>query len=152
VEVTHTALFAVALGLVAGVAGWLAGPRAGLPVVWVATGLAARAMLTRRQRGTLGAVLLASFVTVAVYVTAGPSWWWIGVPVAWGTLAHSLGDAVTKHGAPLVWPWRIRGCRWARVGTPGWLRFRTGGLVERAVWVLLLVGAVGGFGYVFGAA
>jgi membrane-bound metal-dependent hydrolase YbcI (DUF457 family) len=150
-QVTHTAVFAVALGLVVGVAGWLAGARAGLPVVWIATGLAARAMLTRRQRGALGAVLLASFVTAVVYVTAGPSWWWIGVPVAWGTLAHSLGDAATRYGAPLVWPVRIRGCRWARVGTPGWARFSTGGLVERAVWVLLLVGTVGGFGYVLGA-
>jgi hypothetical protein len=144
---THTAVFAVALGLVATLAGWLAGATAGLIVVWLSTGLAARAMLSRRQRGAFGAVMLASFATLAVHVTAGPSWWWIGVPVAWGTFAHSLGDAATKYGAPLAWPLRIAGCRWARLGTPDWARFRTGGGVEQVVWVLLLIGSVGGFGY-----
>lgn len=146
--VTHTALFAATLGVLASLAGWLAGGRAGLVVVWLAVGLAARAMLNRRQRGTLGAVLLATFVTAAVHVAADVSWWWVGAPVAWGTLAHSLGDAATRSGAPLWWPLRIGGCRWRAVGSPRWARFRTGGLVERGVFALLLVGSLGGFGYV----
>lgn len=144
---THTAAFAAAAGWAATVGGLLAGAYVGLAVVWVAAGLAARAMLSPKQRGTLGAALLATLITGAVAVTVGPSWWWIGLPVAWGVLAHSLGDAATKSGAPLAWPLRIRGCRWQALGTPRWLRFRTGGIAEQGIWALLAVGSVAGTGY-----
>ncbi|RKR92738.1 LexA-binding, inner membrane-associated putative hydrolase [Micromonospora pisi] len=147
-QLTHTALFALALGGLVSLAGWLAGARVGLVVVWVAVGLAARVLLSRRQRGTLGAVLIASVVTAAVAVTTEMPWWWLGGPVAWGTFAHSLGDAATKYGAPLWWPARIRGCRWARVGMWEPLRFTTGDTVERVVWWFLLFSSIGGTSYV----
>jgi len=146
--VTHTGLFAFAAGLCAGLLGWLSGWVAAAFVVGLSAALAVRAMTSRRQRGAFGAAAAGLLSGGALWVTSADvaSWWWIGVPVAWGTLAHSLGDAVTKSGAPLLWPVRVRGCRWWGVGTPRWMRFRTGGGVERVVWVLLLVGAVGGFG------
>lgn len=145
--VTHTVVFALGVGLAVTAAGWAFGSSAGLPVVWMATALTARVMLTRRQRGAFGAVAAACLVTAAVGGTAAASWWWIGLPVAWGTLAHSLGDAATLSGAPLAWPLRVAGCRWTRIGTPRVLRFRTGGGVEQVVWVLLAVGSVGAAGY-----
>lgn len=143
---THTGVFAIALGGLCALAAW-AFPAAGLVVVWVAAGLSARALLSRRQRGTLGAAGLATAVTLLVWAVGTPGWW-VGVPVAWGTLAHSLGDAATKSGAPLVWPLRLRGCRWHALGTPRWARFRTGGGVERFLFVVLLVGSVFGLGFV----
>ncbi|AEV86840.1 hypothetical protein ACWT_5822 [Actinoplanes sp. SE50] len=60
----------------------------------------------------------------------------------WGWLAHNLGDALTLSRVPLLWPLRIRGCRWTPVGTPRWMRFRTGSGIETVVvWMLAVTGA-----------
>jgi membrane-bound metal-dependent hydrolase YbcI (DUF457 family) len=139
---THTILFAVVLGAALCAVGWLAGMWAGLVVVWGASGLAARCVLSRRRRGAFGAILVATFATGAVVVVPHPGWWWVGLPVAWGCVAHCLGDALTVSGCPLWWPLRIRGCRWRAVGSPWVLRFRTGGVAEVVVWWVLVVGGV----------
>lgn len=150
---THTAAAALTLGGILSLAALLAGAKVGLAVVWVAVGLAARAMLTRRQRGTFGAVLLATMVTAAVGVVVPPGygWWWIGLPVAWGCLAHDLGDSITVSGAPLAWPLRINGCRWYPLGSPQWLRFRTGSFAEQIVFAALAIAGVFGSGYILAA-
>lgn len=147
--ITHTGVFALAAGSCAALLGGAAGWVAAATVAGLSAALAVRAMTTRRQRGTFGAAIAGLVAAGMLWLTAPDStaWWWIGAPVAWGTLAHSLGDAVTKSGAPLLWPIRVRGCRWWGVGSPRWLRFRTGGGVEQVVWVLLLAGTVGGSGY-----
>ena len=61
-----------------------------------------------------------------IAATAG----WLGTGVTPGMLIHSLGDAVTESGAPLLWPLSIRRRRWYPVGGPRSLRRRTGGPVE----------------------
>ncbi|OLT09514.1 hypothetical protein BJF78_30600 [Pseudonocardia sp. CNS-139] len=61
--------------------------------------------------------------------TAGTAGW-LGTAVTLGMVVHSLGDAITETGAPLLWPLRIRDRRWYPVGSPRPLRFRTGGSVE----------------------
>lgn len=61
--------------------------------------------------------------------TAGTAGW-LGLAVGLGMLVHSLGDAVTESGAPLLWPLPIRGRHWYPVGSPRPLRFRAGGRVE----------------------
>lgn len=167
---THTGVFAAVLGVVvAGLAGWF-GERVGLGVVGVAVWLAAHTGLSSKWRARIGDMILpgrfrflnrAAFrftsavgaLIVAVVVVAATAdatgrggWWWIGAPVAWGCFAHSCGDALTRSGAPLLWPLRIDGCRWAAVGTPMWLRFRTGSGWETVVVVLLLlVGGLSGW-------
>lgn len=144
--VTHTGVFAAAVGLLLSLAGWWFGPPAGLTVVWLAAGLAARAVLSRRQRGALGAAGIATLIAAAA--ASGPAgWWWIGLPVTWGVLAHSLGDSATMSGAPLAWPLQVRGCRWTPLGTPRWLRFRTSGSGELLVWWLLVVAGLTAAGY-----
>jgi membrane-bound metal-dependent hydrolase YbcI (DUF457 family) len=55
---------------------------------------------------------------------------WLGTAVTVGMLVHSIGDAITETGAPLLWPLPIRRRRWYPVGSPRPLRFRTGGAVE----------------------
>jgi membrane-bound metal-dependent hydrolase YbcI (DUF457 family) len=55
---------------------------------------------------------------------------WIGTAITLGMVVHSVGDAVTESGAPLLWPLPIKQRRWYPVGTPRPLRFRTGGSVE----------------------
>ncbi|PZG17827.1 hydrolase [Micromonospora craterilacus] len=144
---THTAAFAVVVGVLFGVAGWQLGAAAGVPVVAVSAALAARGLLSRRRRRGGYGVLVVAVAVGAVAAQGGPGWWWIGVPVAWGMLAHCLGDAATLSAVPLWWPLRIRGCRWAVVGSPRWLRFKTGGRAERVVWWLLLAAGAGSGAY-----
>ena len=146
---THTAVFAVAVGALVSLAGW----RWGLPfaavLVALAVALAVRGMWTRRVRGGWGASF-AGLVCGLLLFGLGPvgGWWWLGLPAGFGTLAHSLGDGLTRSAVPLWWPARIRGCRWYRVGSPRWLRFTTGGRVERWVVGPLMVAALFGAGWV----
>ncbi|MEU7802587.1 metal-dependent hydrolase [Micromonospora arborensis] len=137
-------------------AGWRFGAAAGVPVVAVSAALACRGLLTpRRRRGWLGIMVVAVAVAVAVGATlaeGGPGWWWLGLPAAWGSFAHCVGDAMTLSRCPLWWPLRVRGCRWQPVGSPRWMRFRTGSGVEQVVWVVLLLGSVAAGTYLVSAA
>ena len=59
---------------------------------------------------------------------------WFTVAVAGGMLVHVVGDMLTPDGVPLLWPLRRR----FGVGV-----FRTAGVVEDVVTVLLAVAAFG---------
>ncbi len=161
---THTAVGALGAGsVVSALAAWQ-GRTVALVVVGFAVWLAAHAALSSKWRAKVGDMVLpgrfrsrgrwahrftaavgAGLLGVASAALAAQeqtSWWWIGIPVVWGCLAHSLGDALTYSAVPLCWPVRVRGCRWTPVGTPRWMRFRTGSRAETGVVVLLaLVGA-----------
>ncbi|MGC4886594.1 metal-dependent hydrolase [Micromonospora sp. DT227] len=118
--ITHTLVFAavVALLLASGVAlvgGWVAGP-----VIWATVGLAVRGVLPWQLRGRFGASVFAAVATVAVVVASDGVWWWVPAAVGWGVLAHSLGDSLSVAGVPLLWPLRLRGCRWYRTGLRRW--------------------------------
>lgn len=164
--ITHTALGAAAVGLATvGLCVW-AGRAAALWLIGFAVWLATHAALSSRMRAKvgdmilpgrfrywgrgahrfaamLGAVLVAGGAAAAAGGTLEPgaNLWWIGLAVFWGWLAHSLGDALTFSAVPLCWPLRIRGCRWTAVGTPRWMRFRTGSRTETAVvWMMAGLG------------
>jgi membrane-bound metal-dependent hydrolase YbcI (DUF457 family) len=57
----------------------------------------------------------------------------VGAAMAAGCFAHCLGDALTLSGCPFLWPVPIRGETWWEIRPPRFLRFRTGGVVERLV-------------------
>lgn len=164
--ITHTAAGALALGLAISALCLLGGRTAGLWVIGFAAWLASYAALSSTTRAKLGdmilpgrfrrlspatfrftsivgSLLVASATAVAVGGSLGPSVWWLGIPAAWGCLAHSLGDAMTISGSPLLWPLRVGSCRWTPVGTPRRFRFRTGSTVERLVVVVMWVAGVG---------
>lgn len=137
--VTHAGVSAVVAGLLVAVACGLLGRPAVAVVVFATAGLAARSLLTRRERGTFGASVVAA-VTVAVVwwgSGSGGSWWWLGVPVGFGWLVHLFGDALTNSGCPILWPVKVAGRRWFLLGPPRFMRFGTGGRFE-----LLVVGPV----------
>ena len=67
----------------------------------------------------------------------------VGVAVGAGALSHDLLDGCTTMGVPLLWPLKLRGMRWRRLGLPRFLRFHTGGPVEPWVLGLLVVITVG---------
>lgn len=139
---THTVVFAVASGAGISAAGWRWGLDAAAIVVGVAAGLAVLGLL--RKLPWLAAPLVGTSAWAGVHwLGSGEGWWWLGVPAGAGVLIHALGDSLTEHGTPLLWPLRVAGCRWRRLGLPGWLAFRTGGAAERVVSVAMVAG--GGF-------
>jgi membrane-bound metal-dependent hydrolase YbcI (DUF457 family) len=171
---THTALGALFAGVLVALGGWRLGQTFALIVVGFAVWLGTHAALSSKWRAKIGdmvlpgrfrrrgksafrftagiGALLVAGVAVGALHSEAPTggWWWIGLPVAWGCLAHSLGDAMTFSAVPLWWPLEVRGCRWTNVGTPRWMRFRTGSRVE--TFVVLLMGAAGiGAMYVLGS-
>lgn len=157
---THTAAGALVAGLVAMVAGHLWGNMTALILIGFAVWLASHAALSAttrakigdwvlpgrfRRRGRdafrmtagVGSILIGAAAAFGFAGSTDASWWWLGIPVTWGCLAHSLGDALTYSAVPLWWPLDIRGCRWTPVGTPRWMRFRTGSRTETFVVVLM---------------
>lgn len=132
---THTVLGAVALGVAIN----LASARWGTPVLlgtlFVCLALAIKG-LDAIVPGPPSLVIAAG-LTYGVHAlvpggTAGTAGW-LGTAVTLGMVVHSVGDAVTESGAPLLWPLPIRRRRWYPVGSPRPLRFRTGGRVEALV-------------------
>lgn len=172
---THTFVFAAALGLVLALLGWAYGRTAGLAVVAVGAWLTTYPALSSRDRAdvgdmllpgvrrlgrgahrfvaTLGSLMLAGLIVASVAVLARTSgWWWVGLAAGAGTFTHSLGDSLTRSGSPLWWPARIRGCRWQSVGTPRRIRFTTGGLGEKLVFALMLLAGAAATWYLVDAA
>lgn len=169
---THTVAGAVMAGLAVLASVLLQGRQVSLAVVGVSVWLLAHAALNARRRAEIGDMVLpgkfrhlnrlafrgsaivgatlvglAAAGLVADRVPAA-GWPWLGLAVGWGCLAHSLGDALTFSRVPLLWPLRIRGCRWTRVGVPAWMRFRTGSRAETVVVVVLAIAGIGALGLI----
>jgi membrane-bound metal-dependent hydrolase YbcI (DUF457 family) len=136
---THTVLFAAALGWGVNAAVAHGGVLALWVVVFVGTALAVKGIdhLIPGPPSLLAAAALA-------WLCAGiPPWEigspaghvpWVGAAVTLGMLVHCCGDALTESGCPLWAPLKIKGRRWYPVRPPRLLRFRTGGPAE---WVIL---------------
>jgi membrane-bound metal-dependent hydrolase YbcI (DUF457 family) len=129
---THTVAGAVLLGLAVN----LASGRFGTPVLvgtlFVCLALAIKG-LDALVPGPPSLVIAAGLTYAIEHAvpggTAGTAGW-LGTAVTLGMVVHSVGDAITESGAPLLWPVQIRKRRWYPVGSPRPLRFRTGGAVE----------------------
>lgn len=68
--------------------------------------------LTNRVKPWSWAASLTLAGLVAVY--APEEWFWMPFCVGLGSLVHVLGDLLTTHGVPLLWPLRFRSPRWVR--------------------------------------
>ncbi|HEY0700518.1 MAG TPA: metal-dependent hydrolase [Micromonospora sp.] len=144
--ITHTLVFAVTAGLVVSLLCWVGGEIAAAIVAGLAAALATRGALRKATRGTYGAAGTGLLVGIMAASLPGPvaGWWWVGLPLGLGCLVHSLGDALTFSRVPLLWPIRIRGCRWGALGMWAPLRFRTGSAVELLLVVPALI-LLGGY-------
>jgi membrane-bound metal-dependent hydrolase YbcI (DUF457 family) len=142
---THTVVGAVLLGLAVN----LASARFGTPVLmgtlFVCLALAIKG-LDALVPGPPSLVIAAGLTYAIEHAvpggTAGTAGW-LGTAVTLGMVVHSVGDAITESGAPLLWPLPIRKRRWYPVGSPRPLRFRTGGAVE--AWLVAPALTVGVF-------
>ncbi|ASR38309.1 hypothetical protein BAY61_28600 [Prauserella marina] len=149
-HLSHTLLFAVALGALTA---W--GTEAGGP--WAVVGVVVFGLLLAED--ALGDWLLP--------VAGGAVVWWVyenspdplaelapiagqlGIAVAVGCFTHCLGDALTEAGCPFLFPLPIAGETWYELRPPSFLRFRTGKGVENkfifpvfAVLAVLLIPGV----------
>lgn len=133
-HLSHTVLFAVALGGATAM-----GTAAGGP--WVVAGVVVFGLLLAED------ALGDWFLPVA---GAAVVWWvyenssdvqgqleavsgWLGLAVAVGCVTHCLGDAMTEAGCPFLFPVPIAGETWYELRPPSWLRFRTGKRVENGI-------------------
>lgn len=135
---THTVVFAVLAGLITtAIVQGSQGSALGALMFFFA-GLAVRGLLhtwSSRQDAILvaGASLA---LTVACWAWTGDQPIQaaaFGVAVMIGCVAHYLGDAITEHGCPMLWPVPLGGQTWYPVAPPKKLRMRTGGTVELAI-------------------
>ncbi|PXY31081.1 metal-dependent hydrolase [Prauserella muralis] len=133
-HLSHTLLFAVALGAAAA-----AGTEAGGP--WAVAGVVLLGLLLAED--ALGDWLLP--------VAGGAVVWWVyennpgalgqldavtgllGIAVGLGCFTHCLGDALTESGCPFLFPLPIAGETWYELRPPSLLRFRTGKGVENGL-------------------
>lgn len=139
---THTSVFAVALGgVVAAACGWIGKPAA-VAVLFVLLGLAIRGLLgdwAKRQGWAVTTLVTAAATAAALWwLPADQGYPILGLAVAVGAFTHCLGDMITKQGCPLAWPLVHRGKRWWEFAPPAALRIRAGGTFEKVVLVPVL--------------
>jgi len=71
----------------------------------------------------------------------------LGVAIGVGGIVHLLGDMLTRHGCPLLWPLPVGRRMWRCVGVPDPVSVKVGGKVEtyvlRTAFALATVVAVG---------
>lgn len=135
---THTALFAVGLGVAVSTLIVAFGRPAIVGTLFLTLGLALRGLAggLAKQYGWIA-------VTVVAGVLSWLTWTWypdevgsraLGVAVALGCAVHCLGDAITKEGVPFLaplLPWQGR--RWWELQLPSMVSIRAGGTFERAI-------------------
>jgi membrane-bound metal-dependent hydrolase YbcI (DUF457 family) len=99
---THSLLFVAAVFLATWLGMWQLGPWFAVPLLFVLCTFGIRAMHL-----TPGISMFTAAIATGVFwfVLRG-DYGWLPVAVGVGTLAHLLGDCLTKEGCPLLWPRR----------------------------------------------
>jgi membrane-bound metal-dependent hydrolase YbcI (DUF457 family) len=130
-HLSHTLLFALALGGVAMATTHFGGWYAVAVVVLLGVLLAQDALGDWVFPVAAGAVIwwiatAGSDADQQLHQLGG----WLGIAVAAGCFVHCLGDALTESGCPFLFPLLIAGETWYEIRPPSWLRFSTGKKVE----------------------
>ncbi|EMF01743.1 metal-dependent hydrolase [Streptomyces mobaraensis NBRC 13819 = DSM 40847] len=157
---THTAVWAVLIGVGTSLLAVEGGRWAVLGILFVHLVLAVEGLLWRMAR-TSSDVLVWLLGATSAWILAGVldrpgngSHWlftdhpylWLGLPIVLGALVHDIGDALTVSGCPILWPLPIARKRWYPVGPPKSMRFRAGSRVEVKVLMplFMVLGGIGG--------
>jgi hypothetical protein len=134
---THTWLFNVLLGLGAA---WLCesvGKNAVVAVLFFTFGLAVRGLMAdvaRKSGWILITALSAAAAALAVMtLPADRGYPLLGLAVGAGGVIHTLGDMITRHGCPVLFPIIWRQQRWWEFGVPDAVAVKVDGWFERAV-------------------
>jgi membrane-bound metal-dependent hydrolase YbcI (DUF457 family) len=133
---THTLAFAVLLGVAVSLLVARFGRAVVLGVLFVTVALAIRGLMAEwaRRSGWLVTTPVSAAVTVVAFQgLPADGYPLVGVAVGLGCLVHLLGDMITHHGCPLLWPIPIRRRTWYVMTTPSILSVRAGGGFEKVV-------------------
>lgn len=108
---THSLLFAILVG----VGSWAAVTKFGMAaiaiLIFLMSGLAARALNLAPREGTMawgGIALIAVTVTAVTALFGPPDFNWLPYAIGGGCLIGTLGDMITPQGVPLLWPYGYR--------------------------------------------
>lgn len=140
----HTGVAAALLGWLANLGVHAGGRWAALSVIVFGVLLAVAALgdwvlIPAVGGGVLATVAAHGHVTTVLDGSVG----WLGWAVAVGCLTHDLGDALTQHGCPLLFPLPIAGETYAEIRLPKALRFHTSGRGEQMLfWLVFTPAAV----------
>jgi len=144
---THTAIFAAAFGLFAGVTSQIEGETQGgvmiSPFRWayilLMISFAIRGFCQFKPNRKLDRWWVRTLIGLAGALLIPITGAELGVLIMVGCLTHDLGDWMTKSGIPFLWPMKIRGMRWRRFRSP--LTSSTGkGLLEPILrWVSVVL-------------
>jgi membrane-bound metal-dependent hydrolase YbcI (DUF457 family) len=157
---THTWVWAVFIGSGFSLAAVAFDRWAVLAILFIHMVLAVEGLLWRMARvssdvlvwllGATSAWLLAAVLDQpgngSDWLFDGQPYLWIGLPIVLGAVVHTLGDALTISGCPMLWPLPIAGKRWYPLGTPRFMRFRAGAWVENRILMpaFMVAGAASG--------
>lgn len=133
---THTLIFAVLLGVGVSLLVARFGRPAVLGVLFFTLALAIRGVMAEwaRKRGWLVTTTVSAAVTLlAASALPAEGYPLVGVAIGVGCVVHLLGDMITHHGCPLLWPIPIRGRTWYQVTVPSAVSVRAGGTFEKLV-------------------
>lgn len=89
----------------------------------------------RKKWGFIVPIIFSFFFTASLLfiMPTDETYVWLGPAVAFGWFIHLLGDAITKLGVPLLFPFKWRGKRWWDVTLPAFMRIKAGGTFEKVV-------------------
>jgi membrane-bound metal-dependent hydrolase YbcI (DUF457 family) len=148
---THTLIFNVAVG--AGVTALCAqfGKTAVIAVLFFTFAMALRGLFQKwaQRAGWLIVTLVSAACAFFVYerLPGGRGYPVLGLAIGIGGIVHLLGDMLTRHGCPLLWPLPLGRRMWRCVGVPDPISVKVGGKVEkyvlRTAFALATIAAVG---------
>jgi membrane-bound metal-dependent hydrolase YbcI (DUF457 family) len=144
---THTVAFAALMAVAVHLLVERFGRPAVLGVLFFTLALAIRGLMAdwARRNGWLVTTGVSTAATLIAMAGLPPEGYpLLGVAIGAGCLVHLVGDLITHHGCPLLWPLPIRGRLWYMVTTPRAVAVRAGGGFEKVVLLpgLTLAGCV----------
>lgn len=101
-------------------------------------GIFSKRFKKNKDKGFIGGItniiisLVVSIVLLRLGRTEAASYQWVAFSFAIGYLLHIMGDTLTKAGAPILFPLRIRGKRWYDIR---FMKIESGGEFEKVILI-----------------
>ena len=123
-----------------------------LPILFVTFAMALRGLFEKwaKRAGWVIVTLTALAATGFAFtrLDGGRGYPMLGVALGVGGIVHLLGDMLTSHGCPFLWPIPTGRRMWRCIGVPDAIATEVGGRVEIYVWrtafvLIALAGAAG---------
>jgi membrane-bound metal-dependent hydrolase YbcI (DUF457 family) len=135
---THTLIFNVAAGLGVSALCNAYGKWAVIGVLFITFAMALRGLFVKwaQRAGWVIVTLVSAAAAFGAFerLPGGRGYPVLGVAIGVGGVVHLLGDMLTSHGCPLLWPLPLGRRMWRCIGVPDEMSVKVGGKVE--VYVL----------------